>query len=150
MPQNSPKITCSIQYSKRMYKMNGNKNPNNSHNYYDEIDLYQGISKRNTYIMTLDTKTSHTPKQSYRMWWGAADQYTMSHGTYSHIMIQRILAIEQLKYTFETKQERITVSYHYVIHQSIHNSIASLDFVIISMISCYEQNLAIPNWSNVI
>ena len=27
------------------------------------------------------------PKQSYRLWWGAADQCTMSHGTYIQIMI---------------------------------------------------------------
>ena len=40
----------------------------NNHNYHDEIEL--------------------TPNdQSYRLWRGAADQYTMSHGTFIHIMI---------------------------------------------------------------
>ena len=29
-------------------KNNGHENPNNGHNYGDEIELYQGISKRNT------------------------------------------------------------------------------------------------------
>ena len=29
-------------------KNNGHKNPNDSHDYHDEIELYQGISKRNT------------------------------------------------------------------------------------------------------
>ena len=27
---------------------NGHKNLNNSHNYHDEMELYQGINKRNT------------------------------------------------------------------------------------------------------
>ena len=28
--------------------------------------------------MTLNTRTAHTPKQSYRLWRGAADQRTMA------------------------------------------------------------------------
>ena len=37
-------------------KNNAHENPNNSHNYHDEIELYQGISKRNR-------KGHSTPKQ---------------------------------------------------------------------------------------
>ena len=29
-------------------KKNDHKNPNNSHTYHDELELYQGISKRST------------------------------------------------------------------------------------------------------
>ena len=29
-------------------KKSGHKNPNNIHNYHDENELYQGITKRNT------------------------------------------------------------------------------------------------------
>ena len=52
--------------------MKGMANPNKSHNYYDknhdEIELYQGNSKRSTYIyiyiMTLNTRTAHTHKKN--------------------------------------------------------------------------------------
>ena len=38
-----------------------------------------------------------TPKsQSYRLWWGADDQSTISHGTYIHIITYRILNLFQL------------------------------------------------------
>ena len=44
--------------------MNGHKDPNDSHNYHDEnhdeIELYQVNSNRN--LMTLNTRTTHTPK----------------------------------------------------------------------------------------
>ena len=69
---------------------NGYKNPNNSHKYgdenHDEIEFYWGNSKKST--LWHSTPEKRTPKnQSYRLWWGAADQCTMSHGTYIHIMI---------------------------------------------------------------
>ena len=64
---------------------NAHNNPTNSHNYHDanhdEIELYQGNSK-----MTHKTRTARTPKLSYRLWWDAVDQCTMSHFTYIHIM----------------------------------------------------------------
>ena len=45
--------------------------------------------KNNT--MTPNTRTTHTPqKQSYRLWWGAPGQCTISYDTYIPIMIQRI------------------------------------------------------------
>ena len=37
--------------------------------------------------MTLNIRTAHTQKQSYRLWWCAADQCTMLRGTHIHIMI---------------------------------------------------------------
>ena len=71
MTQRSPKVTCSIQYSKGMSgaetsretsicrtrtsteslnvvvqnKENGHNNPNNSHNYHDGIKFYQRVDK---------------------------------------------------------------------------------------------------------
>ena len=71
-------------------KINGHKNPNDGHNYldenHDEIESYHGNSGRSTYWHS--TPEQRTPKkQSYRLWWGAADHWTMSHGTYIHIMI---------------------------------------------------------------
>ena len=59
--------------------------------------------------------------QSYRLWWGAADQCTLSHGIYIHIMIYRECWTIQLKCTFETKQETITVSHHPT-HQHGHTN----------------------------
>ena len=44
-------------------KKNGDKNPNNSHSYHDEIKFYQGIGKKE-HMMTLNTRTMHTPKNS--------------------------------------------------------------------------------------
>ena len=41
--------------------------------------------------MTLNTRTAHTQKQSYRLWSGADDKCKMSHGTYIHRVIYRIL-----------------------------------------------------------
>ena len=66
------------------------KHPDDSHNYHDEnhdeIEFYQGNNKRSTQWHS--TADQRTPKnQSYRLWWGAADQCKMSHGTYIHIMI---------------------------------------------------------------
>ena len=38
--------------------------------------------------MTLNTRTMHTQKSVLnKLWWGAADQCAMSHGTYIHIRI---------------------------------------------------------------
>ena len=34
--------------------------------------------------MILNTKTVHTPKNIYRLWWGAADQCPMPHCTYPY------------------------------------------------------------------
>ena len=42
-------------------------------------ELVKGLP-RNSLINMMTLKN-----QSYRLWWGAADQYTMSHGTYIHI-----------------------------------------------------------------
>ena len=36
---------------------------------------------------TQHQNNAHPKNQSYRLWWGAADQCTVSHGTYIHIMI---------------------------------------------------------------
>ena len=80
---------------------------NNGHNYHDEIEVYQGAYKdtqqqNNTSPPPFPTHKkkqlthththTHNP-QSYRLWWYAADEFTMSHGTYIHIMKQRILTI---------------------------------------------------------
>ena len=59
--------------------------------------------------MTLNTRTAHTKIQSYRLWWGAGDQCHMVSISKSWYRDSWTI---QLKYTFETKQERITVSYH--------------------------------------
>ena len=59
--------------------------------------------------MTLNTRTTHTQKQSYRLWFGAADQCTMAHGTNKHIMIWRMLNYTT-ESTLETRQETIIVS----------------------------------------
>ena len=37
----------------------------------------------------LNTRGPFQNKNSYRLWWGAVDQCTMSHVTYTHIKIQR-------------------------------------------------------------
>ena len=44
-----PELLC-YGKSKRVVqnKKNSHKNPSNSQNYHDEIELYEGISKRNT------------------------------------------------------------------------------------------------------
>ena len=46
---------------------NGHKDPNDTHIYHDEnrdeIEFYQGISKKD-HIMTLNTRISHSPKNS--------------------------------------------------------------------------------------
>ena len=43
---------------------------------------------KGTHNDTQNQSNAHTPeKQSYRLWWSAADQCTMSHGAYIHIMI---------------------------------------------------------------
>ena len=47
----------------------------------------------------------------YRLWWGAADQCTLSHRT-NTILWYRESWIIQLKYTFGTKQEIIPASSH--------------------------------------
>ena len=61
--------------------MSGHKNPNSTHNYRDEIELYQGISKRNT--LWHSTPEERTPKTSATEYDGVlAHQCTMSHGTY--------------------------------------------------------------------
>ena len=57
---------------------------------YQKVELYQGISKRNTYWHSTPEHSTH-PKQSYRLRWGASDQCTISHGTYIHIVIYRIM-----------------------------------------------------------
>ena len=44
---------------KRVNMKNDHKNPNDSHNYDDEITLYQGISKMK-HIMTFNTRATHT------------------------------------------------------------------------------------------
>ena len=70
--------------------MNCHKDPNDSHNYndenHDEIEFYQGNSKGSTeWHLTPEQRTPK--KQSFRLWWGAADQCTMSHGTQINIII---------------------------------------------------------------
>ena len=70
--------------------MNGHKNPNDIHSYHDEnhdeIEFHQVNSNRST--QQHSTPEQRTPQiQSYRLWWGTADQCTMSHDTYIHIMI---------------------------------------------------------------
>ena len=43
-----PELLCKREPRREVQiKKNGHKNSNNSHNYHDEIELYQGISKRN-------------------------------------------------------------------------------------------------------
>ena len=95
MTYRSLEVTCSIQYSKGkprdwniqggahcrtrtksevqhvgQKKIIGHKNSSNSHNYRDEIELYQGISKRNT--LWHSTPEERTPRnQCNRVWWGA-------------------------------------------------------------------------------
>ena len=70
--------------------MNGNKNANDTHNYHDEnhdvSEFYQVNNNRGTKWHLPPEQRTHQ-NQSYRVWWGAADQCTMSHGTYIHIMI---------------------------------------------------------------
>ena len=61
----------------------GRKSPNDSQNYHDEIDLKELI--KGTHNDTEHQNNAHQTKQSYRLWWGAADQYTMLHGTYIKI-----------------------------------------------------------------
>ena len=47
--------------------------------------IYLSIGVLKEHMLTLNTRTTYTPKQSYRLWWGAADQCTWSRGTYIHI-----------------------------------------------------------------
>ena len=49
-----------------------------------------------------DTQHQNPPpeEKSYRPWWGAADQWTMSRGTYIHVMIERILNYTTEMYTW--------------------------------------------------
>ena len=77
---------------------NGHENSNNYHDEnHDEIELYHGNSKRSTEWHS--TPEQRAPKtQSCRLWWGAADQCTMPHGTYIQIMIYRLL-----NYTIEMR-----------------------------------------------
>ena len=51
---------------------------------------------------------------------GAADQYTMSHGTYIHTKIYRILNYTN-EITLETRQETLTASSH-PIHEHGHTN----------------------------
>ena len=74
--------------------MNSHENPKDSHKYHeeyhDEIKFYQGKSNRREHLMTLERSTpeQRTPKnQSHRLRKGAADQWTMSHCTYIHIIL---------------------------------------------------------------
>ena len=50
---------------------------------------YSSIKKlvKGTYDNTQHQNNAQTKDQSYMMWWGAADQCVVSHGTYIHIMI---------------------------------------------------------------
>ena len=50
-------------------------------------------------------------KQSYRLWWDAADQCSMSREFSIHNHDNESYTI-QLEYTFETEQESMTVSYY--------------------------------------
>ena len=59
--------------------------------------------------MTQHQDSAHPKKQSYRLWLGAADQCTMSHGTYIHIKIYRILNYTT-ESTLDTRQQTITIS----------------------------------------
>ena len=43
--------------------------------------------------MTLNARTAHPKNQSYRLWWDAADQCILSHGTYTHIIMQKNLEL---------------------------------------------------------
>ena len=52
---------------------------------------------------------------------------------------------ELIRYPFPQSNVHSMLGYLHI----IHNSYASLDCVIISMISCLGKNLAIPNWENV-
>ena len=56
--------------------------------------------------MALNIRTKHTPKQSYGLWHGA-----QCHTVPIYISWCRQSWTIQLKYTFETRQKRITVSY---------------------------------------
>ena len=64
----------------------GHKNSNDNSNHRDEIALCQEISKMDIYCHTSPEQCT-TKKQSYRLWWGAADQRAMAHGTHIHIII---------------------------------------------------------------
>ena len=55
--------------------------------------------------MTLNTRTAHTQKAVLQAVMGCNCPFHNAHGTYIYIM----------KYTFETKQEALTVSYHHKI-----------------------------------
>ena len=48
---------------------------------------------------TQHQNSAHPKKLSYRLWWGATDQCTRSHGTYIHIMIYIILNYTTEMYT---------------------------------------------------
>ena len=66
-------------------KNNGHKNPK-----HDETDPHQGIGKRNTQ-WHLEPEQCIPQNQTHWARRGAADQRTMPHSTYIHIMMQTIL-----------------------------------------------------------
>ena len=69
--------------------MDGHKNPDDSHNYHDEIrDEIESCKEIVTWA-PYDTQHQNNahPETSPIDWWGAADQCSMSHGTHIHIMI---------------------------------------------------------------
>ena len=72
-------------YSVGRKVMNGHKNPNDSHNYQDEnhveMEYYQG-APNDTQHLCAHPKTSPICYVGF-----LTNQYTMSHGTYNHIMI---------------------------------------------------------------
>ena len=89
---------------------NGHRNPNNSHKYRDEIELYQGINKRNT----SDTPHQNNAYSKHSLIDCDGVQLTNAqcHMVPMSVLWYRESSIIQLKYIFETKQEWLTVSYH--------------------------------------
>ena len=98
-------------------KNNGHKNSNNSHNYHDEIELYQGNNKRN--IQWHSTPKKCTPKsQSYILWCGSAETWIKCHMVPIYILWCREFWTTQPKYTFETRQKE--KQYHIIQHTVMH------------------------------
>ena len=91
----------------------GHENPNNSHisddENHDEIESYHGNSKRSRKWHT--TPEQRTPKNSPIYSDGVQLAYAQCHMVPISISWCRESWTIQLKCTFKTKQERITVSY---------------------------------------
>ena len=90
-------------------KNNGHKNSNNNPNYHDDIELYQEISRRNTGWHS--TPEQRTLKNSPIDCDGVQLTNAKSHMVHISILWNRESWTIQLKHTFETGQERATVSF---------------------------------------